>query len=303
MGNQLQNNGTDFWKLWVQYQDYLYQRCLSWMKGNSTDAEELLSQASVKAWEKWQNYTGTITNPRAWVTQLTYNLCRDIHRKRGIEAKLIQTMKTIAMTEDKYFASSVSSSGLAVFEHESKSHVRHAINALPARVRIPFLLRYDQEISYSEIAQKLTLSQEKVRKRVQQARTILRKELNKYFSDFHDSSVVSTCQNHPWKKERGKKERGKEEEGERKLSIKTQFSINIQEYRKNDSTLVKGQLSNEFMKLSWKKLLSKEIMTSGEETTITAGAVPASIDYKVTATCLEALSCAWYNSPSCLRWR
>jgi RNA polymerase sigma-70 factor (ECF subfamily) len=41
-----------FWQLWQQNQTYLYRCCLKWMNGNRIDAEEALSQAMFKAWEK-----------------------------------------------------------------------------------------------------------------------------------------------------------------------------------------------------------------------------------------------------------
>ncbi len=207
----------NFWKLWVQHQDYLYQRCLSWMKGNSTDAEEALSRASIKAWEKWQDYSEEIANPKAWLTRLIYNLCMDMHRERSKEAIGMESIEEIALAD------------LPVLDDERNP----AINALPAKVRLPFILWYEQEMSYSEIAQQLALSPEKVRKRVQQARTILKKQLNKYFSELDGSFPSATCCKTP----------------------------------------------------------------------ITAGCTPDSIDYRVTATCLESLSPTWYSSPSYLRWR
>lgn len=273
MENRLQSDGIDFWKLWVQYQDYLYQRCLSWMKGNSTDAEELLSRASIKAWEKWQDYAEKVNNPKAWLTQLTHNLCMDIHRERSREARFIDSIEEIAIAEDKYVDISIPSSELAVIDRQRNSYLRRAINTLPAKVRIPFILRYQQEISYSEIAQQLALSCEKVRKRVQQARTILKKQLNWYFLELDSSSSLAICQNPPLKKERGGW--GEEE----------------------------GQLGNEFIKLALDKFASQSITTSTGKTPITSGCDLESIDYKVTTTCREALSTTWYSSLSSLRWR
>lgn len=64
-----------FWQLWEQYRDYLYRCCIEWMGGNPTDAEDALSRAMLKAWEKVQNYAGEITNFKSWLTSLTHNLC------------------------------------------------------------------------------------------------------------------------------------------------------------------------------------------------------------------------------------
>lgn len=51
-----------FWQFWQQYQDDLYRCCLKWMSGNPTDAEDALSRAMLKAWEKVQKYTDPTTS-------------------------------------------------------------------------------------------------------------------------------------------------------------------------------------------------------------------------------------------------
>ena len=37
-----------FWQIFQQHRDYLFRCCLKWMNGNSTEAEEMVSQAMVK---------------------------------------------------------------------------------------------------------------------------------------------------------------------------------------------------------------------------------------------------------------
>ncbi|MEH2411457.1 RNA polymerase sigma factor [Nostoc sp.] len=79
-----------FWQQWQQYRDYLYCCCVKWMGGNQTDAEDALSRAMLKAWEKVQKYAGEITNFKAWLTTLTHNLCVDIHRERSRGANRVE---------------------------------------------------------------------------------------------------------------------------------------------------------------------------------------------------------------------
>ena len=53
--------GQIFGQHWQQYREYLYRCCIKWM-GNPTDAEDALSRAMLKAWEKVQKYaSGKIT--------------------------------------------------------------------------------------------------------------------------------------------------------------------------------------------------------------------------------------------------
>lgn len=73
-----QGNHDAFWQLWLLHKDYLYYRCLSWMGSNHTEAENLLSQASLKAYEKLPHYASKIINVKAWLTTLTHNLCLDM---------------------------------------------------------------------------------------------------------------------------------------------------------------------------------------------------------------------------------
>lgn len=47
---------------------------------NIPDAKDIMSQAMLKAEEKMRIHT--VKNFRYWVTQLAYNLCLDVYRKR-----------------------------------------------------------------------------------------------------------------------------------------------------------------------------------------------------------------------------
>ncbi|MBW4576204.1 MAG: RNA polymerase sigma factor [Aphanothece sp. CMT-3BRIN-NPC111] len=184
-----QGDRSAFWQLWVRYQDYLYSRCLTWMAGNHMDASEALSRAMLKAWDKLPDYAGKITNLKAWLTRLTHNLCVDMHRERNRGARGIESIEEIAVGEDETVASTFESPDSAVLRHELGAIVRREIDALPPRLREPFILRCCQEMSYQDVAQRLTLSNDNVRKRIQQAREILQKQLNQYFSGL-DGSVL-----------------------------------------------------------------------------------------------------------------
>jgi RNA polymerase sigma-70 factor (ECF subfamily) len=87
--DRLSNIGSVFWQHWQQYRDYLYRCCIKWMGGNPIDAEDALSRAMLKAWEKVQQFAGEIANLKAWLTRLTHNLCVDIHRERSRAANKV----------------------------------------------------------------------------------------------------------------------------------------------------------------------------------------------------------------------
>lgn len=250
-----QGDCTAFWELWQQHQDYLYQRCLTSMGGNYSNAEEAFSQATLKAWDKLPDYAEKITNVRAWLTRLTHNLCVDIHRKHRRMAMEIESIEEIAVRGDEEVISSFDSPELAILRDELGIYIRHAIDALPSRVRNPFILHYYHYISYQEIAQKLALSLDNVYKRIQQARKILQKHLIRYLLGLNDALLHSS----------------KPESLSGKSAVESSQS---------DETII-----------------------SDSQAEMTMGSMGETINYQVTASCLETLPHAWYRSPSPLGWR
>ncbi|MBC6474784.1 MAG: hypothetical protein GDA48_19910 [Hormoscilla sp. GM102CHS1] len=74
---------SQFWSVWLELEKKLYRRCLQLMNGNVTEAEDALSSARLKAWEKVQKFAGQIENLSAWLMQLTGNLCKDLIEKNS----------------------------------------------------------------------------------------------------------------------------------------------------------------------------------------------------------------------------
>ena len=173
--------GKGFWQQWQQYQDYLHRCCIKWMGGNPTDAEDALSRAMLKAWEKVQQYAGKITNFKSWLTSLTHNLCVDIHRERSRGANRVEDIEGYASSEEQGLLRSEDTPEIALETGEKRIVIRRAIDNLPPRLRETFILHFYQELSYPEIAEQQEISYPNVCKRISQARKILCEELRGYF--------------------------------------------------------------------------------------------------------------------------
>lgn len=169
-----------FWLLWNQHRDYLYRRCLGWTGGNSTHAEEVLSQASLKAWSKLPGFATKIANPKAWLIRLTYNLCVDLQRQRNRSAFGVENVEELTSSVTDVAISTFESPESMVLRREMGEEIRRAIDELPPRLRYPFVMRFCREMSYADIAQQLDLSNSNARKRIQQARSLLQKQLAPY---------------------------------------------------------------------------------------------------------------------------
>ncbi|MCU0545758.1 MAG: sigma-70 family RNA polymerase sigma factor [Oscillatoriaceae cyanobacterium Prado104] len=188
--SQLEDVGANFWPLWQQHQDYLYRCCCKWM-GNPTDAEDALSRAMLKAWEKVRDCTVVIKNFKAWLTKLTYNLCADIHRENDRSAVAVDSLDTIATDNATELISQQETPIISATNREVELFFREAIDELPGRLRETFLLYFESELSYQEIAEQLGILYDNVRKRISQARSILRQRFNENFGEDATDSGLS----------------------------------------------------------------------------------------------------------------
>jgi RNA polymerase sigma-70 factor (ECF subfamily) len=271
-----------FWQLWQQNRDYLYRCCLRWMGGNPTDAEEVLSRAMLKAWHKLPDHAEKITNLRAWLTRLTHNLCIDIHRERRRKAMQMEDIEQVAARGSSAVISCFDSPEEALLHHELGQYIRRAIDTLPSRLRNPFILRYCHQIAYQDIAQQLALSLNNVYKRIQQARDILQKRLSRYLSGLDDALLDSS--------ESSKK-------GDVALSS-DDFAAGVVPQclpRQNCGATTGGAIAGGL------PLQSDETIASDSIAPIPQN-IGETINYQVTAICLETLHSGWYRSLSPLGW-
>jgi len=71
--------------VWQSQRERLRRLCLRWTAGNGADAEDLLSEAVLRALESGRHRRDDIRSPRAWVATIIGNLGRDRMRKRTRE--------------------------------------------------------------------------------------------------------------------------------------------------------------------------------------------------------------------------
>ncbi|MCT7991887.1 RNA polymerase sigma factor [Laspinema olomoucense] len=279
-----------FWQLIQPYRNYLFRCCLKWTNGNSTEAEDLLSQAMVKALDKLQDHAEKITNLRAWLTSLTRNLYTDIYRKRRRQAMQMEDIEEVAARGTSAVISGFDSPEEALLHHELGQYLRHAINSLPSRLRTPFILRYWHQIPYQDIAQQLALSLNNIYKRIQQARDILQKRLSRYFSGLDDARLDSS--------ESSKK-------GDVALS-RDDFAAGVAPQclpPQDCGATTGGAIPYGIASLhaGGLPLQSNETIASDSIAPIPQN-VSETINYQVTAICLETLHSGWYPSLSPLGW-
>lgn len=185
----IQGDSNAFWQLWELYRDYLYHRCRAWMGGNHDDAQEVMSLASLKAWEKLPKYAGDITNLKGWLNRFTHNLCMDIHRQRARHAVGVDNIDDLTIERHETIISSSCHPESVLLQQELNTYLRYCIDALPDKLRDVLILSYYQNLSQADIGKKLSISQNNVAKRLQKARQILKLNLSQYCSGLSKAAI------------------------------------------------------------------------------------------------------------------
>lgn len=163
-----------FWKLWQDHQEHLHNQSLRLMAGNTADAEDALSTAMLRALQGFPAQSGTLFNGKAWLSRVLHNVCMDFHRERRRFSEPSDEPGSTKPTEPLMMEEPPDR---VMLERERAQEIRTRVQALPPNLRRPFEMRFLQDMSYSDIASELQLTNCNARKRVQLAYCILRTTL------------------------------------------------------------------------------------------------------------------------------
>ena len=166
---------TGFWRVWLIHRAYLQGFSLRFSGGNAADAEDALSEAMLKAAAAFE--TATVQNPRAWLLRLVHNACMDRHRGHRRQHRIAEVAghgdgcpfpivrpPLEPSPEDLLSAA------------QSDSELVQALGTLPRALAEPLRLHLDDRPD-AEIAARLNVTKEVVRKRRQLAKDFLRRRL------------------------------------------------------------------------------------------------------------------------------
>ncbi|MGC4097099.1 MAG: sigma-70 family RNA polymerase sigma factor [Nitrospira sp.] len=120
-------------------------------------------------------------NPRALVFRVAANLATDHNRHRRIQEKFDG-----GTVEALHIASPIPSPDADLLARQEEALLKEAIAELPKTRRMVFLLRMSQELSYSQIAQRVGISVSAVEKHMHKAIIHCRTYVNQHRSHAHD---------------------------------------------------------------------------------------------------------------------
>jgi len=123
-----------------------------WLTGNRTDAEDVVQDASLRAFRAIHKFAGG--NARAWVLCIVRNTaCSWLHKNRPTAVVTVENLEAVEAAYAKPADQNGETPEEALIAKSDVEHLRAAIAALPTPFRETLVLRDIEGLDYREIAE------------------------------------------------------------------------------------------------------------------------------------------------------
>ena len=153
-----------------RYNQRLYRVARSILR-NDTDAEDVMQDAYVRAYEHLNQFAGE-AKFSTWLTKIAVYEALERVRRRGRTDSGRDAEHVMAKTK-----SDTPDPERQAYDHELRSVLEYAIDTLPEIYRLVFVLRTVEGLSVAETSGCLDIGTEAVKTRLHRARSLLRKDL------------------------------------------------------------------------------------------------------------------------------
>jgi len=155
----------------------VHRSCVFWMRGRRDDADEAHSRTAVIAFQKWPADIVDSDHAKAWLLTVARNACVDLFRERRSRREISLDTEVGNLEEESVLGSVGLTAGPedSYFAREQRLRLLACLRQLPFRLRRPAELYFVHEFPYRDVARHLEISEVSVRKRIQQARDVLRR--------------------------------------------------------------------------------------------------------------------------------
>jgi RNA polymerase sigma-70 factor (ECF subfamily) len=155
------------------------RRLARWLIRNDYDAEDVLQEASLRAFRYFRTFTGG--NARAWFLRIVRNSCHGWRGTAGHDA-------TDPFDEQQHSTAQVRSDPeTLLLQTDNVLLVEQALSRLPARYRELLVLRELQGLTYQELAAELNIPMGTVMSSLSRARQAMRVALDDHINQLRAS--------------------------------------------------------------------------------------------------------------------
>jgi RNA polymerase sigma-70 factor (ECF subfamily) len=161
----------DAWRaLYEAYKDRVYSMAFYFFRGDAAAAGDVTQQVFLKLLGGLRHYRGDAAFS-TWLYRIVVNVCVDRARRvkaepAQAEAETLETVPSPVLSHEDLFA-----------RDEVARSVQEAVAGLPAKLRAAILLRYFDDLSYTEMAAALNCSIGTVASRLSRGHRLLARKL------------------------------------------------------------------------------------------------------------------------------
>lgn len=167
-----------------EYKNPLYATILR-MTRNPQTAQDFVQEAFIKIYEQLPKYDGK-GSFKSWLYRVAINFCIDEFRKKSYQMKQAELQDDQLVNE--------SHPEVIFLKKEQSRQLEKLIATLPELERMILLLRYVNELSYTEIADLLHIPLSDVRNKLHRAKKKMRNQVQEggYFYEMSERGSIST---------------------------------------------------------------------------------------------------------------
>jgi RNA polymerase sigma-70 factor, ECF subfamily len=149
------------------------------MTGNEQDAEDIVQDTLLKAIDNLERFRGE-SSFGTWLYSIALNAGRHhlVHQKHQAMTPIEDLLDGTIHHHDSHHLREWRDPHSIMEAGEIRRFISEAVDEMPADYSIPFILRYEDELSIKEIAGILKLSEAATKSRVLRARLYLREKLD-----------------------------------------------------------------------------------------------------------------------------
>ena len=163
-----EGNRDAFAKIYQSYWMVMYMHALKMLKSED-DARDVVQEIFTSLWLKGQSMDPGI-NLAGYLFVSTKNKVLDLISHKRVRLGYLESLSSFAEAHSNQTLRTIE-------EKEMLQALQHEIDRLPAKMRQIFEMRINEHLSYTEIADKLNISDKTVKKQISNAIGIIRPKL------------------------------------------------------------------------------------------------------------------------------
>jgi RNA polymerase sigma-70 factor (ECF subfamily) len=163
-----QGNREAFAKIYQSYWTVMYMHALKMLKSED-DARDIVQEIFTSLWLKSQSIDPEV-NLAGYLFVSTKNKVFDLITHRRVRLDYLESLSSFAEAHSNQTLASIE-------EKELLQALQREIEGLPAKMRQVFEMRINDHLTYTEIADKLNISDKTVKKQISNAIGIIRPKL------------------------------------------------------------------------------------------------------------------------------